>query len=219
MPFCPLPATFRDDLRACGAGEVLELGSGDGRMTALLAEHGPAPWTLDRAGPMSGARPAIRGDALQPPLRARFRVVVAANLVRHLWRRIRGSGPRAWPALVRPDGALWILEDDPELASAAGRNYLALQDLLARLAPGGRGPLLSLAEFRAARRRWNWPGQWQDARQSNGWVLDREAILAWLDEGRPRAGGEVARLRDAIAAEGIACERSWSACWRPEGTA
>ena len=33
---------------------------------------------------------------LEPPLRRRFSLVVAANLVRHLWPRVRDPGPVAW---------------------------------------------------------------------------------------------------------------------------
>ncbi len=218
MPFSPLPATFLEDLQRAGSAGVLELGSGDGRLTALLREAGSRPWTLDRAAPLLGARPHVRGDALRPPLRTRFGLVVAGNLLRHLWPQVAAGGPRAWPALVAPHGALWILEDEPALDVPAGANYAALQQLLARLVPGRR-PLLPLASFRAARSRWGWPGMWREGRQPNHWALDARQIGAWLDTGTPAPGGEVARLRAAMDREGIACVRSWWARWQPEARA
>jgi hypothetical protein len=218
MPFCPLPATFLEDLARAGPSGVLELGSGEGGLTALLHAAGCRPWTLDRAAPPLGARPHVRGDALQPPLRGRFGVVVAANLLRHLWPRVAGAGPRAWSSLVAPGGALWILEDEPALDEPAGANYAALQDLLGRLVPG-RQPLLPLASFRSTRRGWGWPGTWRDGRQPNRWALDAGRVAAWLDAGSPAPGGEVARLRAALDHDGIACVRSWWACWRPEADA
>ncbi len=216
MPFSPLPATFPDDLARAGTGGVLELGCGDGRLTDLIRRAGAEPWTLDRAGPALGVRPHVRGDALRPPLRGRFAVVVAANLLRHLWTRVGGDGPRVWAELVAPGGALWILEDQPALASDPSRHYADLQALLARLDPAGRGPLRSLQEFRRRRRRWRWGGSWQDGELDNGWPLDAGRVVAWLDSGLPDRGGEVARLRDGIARDGIACGRAWWARWQPE---
>jgi len=216
MPFSPLPATFLDDLRRLAPAGVLELGSGDGRLTALLRATGARPWTLDRAGPLAGARPHVRADALQPPLRGRFGLVVAGNLVRHLWPRIRDAGPTTWRGLVAPGGALWILEDEPMLEPAPAAHYARLQELLARLQPGQHGPLLPRRRFAHASARWTWPGRWELGEQANTWPQDRDRVVAWLGSGDPAAGGEVARLQDAIARDGLACGRMWWARWTPE---
>lgn len=216
MPFCPLPANLTDDLRRSGTAGVLELGSGDGAFTALVRDLGVEPVTLDRAGPAVGVRPTVVGDALSPPFGRRFGVVVAANLLRQVWPRVRAGGPRAWRDLVGPDGRLWILEDQPGDGSAAARNYRALQELLARLHPGTRGALLPREEFVRACRRWAWPGTWTRGEWENAWSARADRVVAMLDEGRPRAGGEVARLRDAIARDGLAYGRAWWACWQPE---
>jgi hypothetical protein len=47
-------------------------------------------------------------------------------------------------------------------------------------------------------------GRWR-----NTWDLDAAAVLALLQGGRPRPGGEVAALVEAVAAEGIACGPAW----------
>ena len=217
MPFCPLPATFLDDLHARKAADVLELGCGDGRLTALLKAEGARPWTLDRAGPLSGARPHVRGDALRPPLRpGRFALVVAANLLRHLWPAVRAEGPLAWRQLLAPGGVLWILEDEPLLDPPAARHYARLQEWLARLDPQGRRPLLPQQRFVQRSRRWRWPGHWHCGQQENRWPLAHEQVLAWLAGGQPRSGGEIARLCDDIARDGLSCGHCWWARWTPE---
>jgi SAM-dependent methyltransferase len=215
MPFSPLPATFLEDLERAGPPGVLELGSGDGQLTALLSAAGFRPWTLDHAAPQMGVCPDVRGDALRPPFRGRFGVVVAGNLLRHLWPRVVAAGPRPWADLVGPGGALWILEDEPALDDPRGTNYACLQQLLCGLVPG-RQPLLALASFRAARSGWGWGGTWYEGCQPNRWVLDARRISAWLGAGKPASGGDVARLRAAIDRQGIACVRSWWARWQPE---
>ena len=160
MPFCPLPATFLDDLTRAGDRGVLELGCAEGGFTRLLREQGASVVTLDRR--RSAA--AVVGDALAPPLRAgSFPVVVAANLLRHLWRRVDPEhGPRG---LARPRRARRLPLHPGGRAgqgAAAVRNYRDLQAFLARLHDLQRGPLLPSGTFAAARRRWRWPGRWQD---------------------------------------------------------
>lgn len=170
--------------------------------------------TLDR-NPLATAR--IRGDALQPPLRACFDLVVAANLVRHLWPRLREQGPRCWRDLLVPGGTLWILEDEPLADPLPARNYRDLQALLAQLVPAGRQPLLGWAEFQNHRRAWNWDGRWDDGRQENTWPLDPAAVNAWLAPGVQEPGGEAARLTASIAAHGLSCGQCWWSRWEREG--
>lgn len=218
MPFCPLPGTFVDDLRRAGPGAVLELGSGDGTFTGLIQAHAPDPVTLDRRGPRRGCRPSVCGDALRPPLRGGFAVVVAPNLLRHLWRRVQRSGPLAWRDLVAPGGCLWILEDLPAVGPGPAGNYRDLQGLLARLDPAGRGPLLDLQTFRDRCSAWRWPGRWRSGRRGNAWPLDAGAVVAWLGSEPREPGGEVDRLVSAIDREGLSCGDMWWARWQPEET-
>lgn len=219
MPFSPLPATFVDEVTRCGPGGALELGSGQGVFTSVLKQHGCDPWTLDRRGPPLGGRPAVIGDALHPPLRSGFALVVAANLLRHVWATVASEGPRAWQDLIAPGGSLWILEDEPCERPPAARNYRDLQDLLADLQPGRHGRLLPRATFDAARRRWPGSGAWASGVAENVWPADAPAVVAMLDAGRPEATGRVARLRDALSRTGLSYGRYWWACWRPEGGA
>jgi hypothetical protein len=216
MPFCPLPATFADDVRRLAGRGVLELGSGDGTMTRLLSGLGADPVTLDRRPEAAGCRARIRGDVLAPPLRGRFAVVVAANLLRHVWPAVRNEGPVVWRDLVADGGCLWILEDVPASAPPAARHYRDLQDLLARLDPGGRQPLLAREEFLGRSRGWNWQGGWQDGETPNTWPVDADGVVAWLSTGNAAPGGDVDRLCRAIAADGLAYGRAWWARWQPE---
>lgn len=219
MPFYPLPAIFLEDLSLARPSSLLELGSGDGTFTAELRRHGVEPVTIDRRDSAAGAVASIRGDALKPPLRGHFSLVVVANLLRHLWPRLRREGPRYWCDLVAPGGSLWIFEDEPLAEPAPARNYRDLQDFLARLDPRLRQPLLASTTFRQQRRRWRWPGRWQDGDQENRWPLAADSVTGWLAAGVREAGGEADRLATAIARDGLACGRYWWARWQPEATA
>ncbi len=216
MPFCPLPTTFLDDLARAGERGVLELGSGDGGFTRLLRERGADVVTLDRR--RSGAM--VVGDALAPPVRAgSFPMVVAANLLRHLWRRVDAEhGPLAWRDLVAPGGCLYILEDEPVKAPRAARNYRDLQAFLSGLHELQRGPLLSCRTFAAARRRWRWPGAWRDGMAPNAWSADPAAVIALLSGERVENGSVADRLRRAIERDGLHYGSFWWSCWREERT-
>lgn len=214
MPFCPLPEIFREDVQRLGRRGVLELGSGDGSFTALLRELGAEPLTLDRRSGRPGARAAVRGDALQPPLRGSFGIVVAANLLRQLWPLAQVDGLRVWCDLVAPQGCLWIFEDEPLPQPAPARNYRDLQAFLARLLPAERRPLLAGAEFRRSRAAWRWPGVWRDGASVNEWPLSAPAVIAMLTAGRPRPQGEAARLIAGIQRDGVACGRCWWSRWQ-----
>jgi hypothetical protein len=216
MPFTPLPTTFLDDLNERRGRPVLELGSGDGAFTAVLAQHGVAPVTLDLASQSRGARARIRGDALAPPLRGGFAVVVASNLLRHLWPRIRRDGPRPWRDLVAPDGCLWILEDEPCDAPAAARHYREVQRHLASLQPGAHAALLAASDYRAARDRWQWPGSWRDGLAENRWPTAPERIAALLTPARGAPPAPIAALLGAIRRDGLSYGRYWWSRWQPE---
>lgn len=216
MPFSPLPATFQADLRCLGARGVLELGSGDGAFTDLLRRQGVTPWTLDRRSPCAGARQMVRGDALAPPFRRPFGVVVAANLLRQTWQKVKDEGPVAWRDLVAPGGCLWILEDEPLSRPAPVRNYRLLQEFLAELLPASRAPLLPSKVFSRLRRSWGWPGAWDEGSLANHWPLSGPAVLDMLSSGEPDPGTPAARMIAAIAQDGISCGRCWWARWQPE---
>jgi len=216
MSFSPVPATFTDDLRRSAPLGVLELGSGDGSFTTKIREAGCDPVTLDRRVWPRGPRPRIRGAALQPPLRRRFDVVVAANLLRQLWSALPSQGPVAWRDLVAPGGSLWIFEDEPLAAPPMARHYRDLQALLARDRATERRPLLSLAEFRRRRDTWVWPGTWQQGIAPNRWPAATGEVTAWLASGRPAPQSEMARLLAAIERDGLSYGDYWWACWRPE---
>jgi len=195
---------------------VLELGSGDGTFTSVLYDQGADPLTLDRGAAAMGIRARIRGDALAPPLRCRFPVVVAANLLRHLWPEVGGEGPGVWRELVAPGGSLWILEDEPGKTPDPVRNYRDLQSLLARLDPTARGPLLARHRFEARSETWNWGGAWSGGEVVNEWSVTAGDIAAWLESGVTEAGGEVDRLARAIRRGGLGYGRYWWARWQSE---
>lgn len=219
MPFSPLPATLTDDLQRRSGVPVLELGCGEGDFTAVLAGHGATVWTLDRRGPAFGVRPDVVGDALLPPWRTRFDLVVVANLWRHLASDLPPCGPTMWRDLVAPGGALWILEDAPCAAPASARNYRDLQRWLAALQPGARGDLRSRAEFARIRDAWSWPGSWSVGEAENTWPASADRTVAWLREGRPARGSATEKLIGAIEAEGLCYGRFWWARWSAEATA
>ncbi len=214
MPFCPLPTTFLDDLKRAGNPGVLELGCGEGGFTRLLREHGASVVTLDRRRSTA----ALVGDALAPPLKSgAFTVVVAANLLRHLWRRVdRERGPTVWRDLVAPGGCLYILEDEPAGAPRAVRNYRDLQAFLARLDGLQRGALLSCDRFAKARRRWDWPGVWRDGMAANTWPADPQAVISLLAGGKVAAGSQADRLWRAIARDGLSYGSYWWSRWSEE---
>ncbi|HOX26558.1 MAG TPA: hypothetical protein PLL30_08240 [Candidatus Krumholzibacteria bacterium] len=216
MSFSPLPATFIDDLRRSSAAGVLELGSGDGSFTAVIRELGREPLTVDRSCWPAGSRPRIRGDALAPPLRRRFDVVVAANLLRQLWRDLPAAGPGVWRDLVDRDGSLWIFEDEPLASPRAARNYRDLQAMLAQAGATGRRELVPLAEFRRRRRVWAWNGEWTCGQAVNEWEVAAAGVIAWLASGDPEPATEMACLMQRIQRDGLSYGCYWWARWRPE---
>jgi hypothetical protein len=218
MPFSPLPATFIDDVQSCAPGGALELGSGGGAFTALLAEHGLRPWTLDRLGPPLGGRPDVVGDAMRPPFGVRFPLVVAANVLRHVWPAAASEGPGAWQDLVAPGGSLWVLEDEPCNRPPSAHNYCRLQDLLADLQPGRHQRLLPLATFVGRQRQWRRGGRWTTGTADNHWPARVADVMAMLASGRPAPGWEVAELLDSLARSGLSYGRYWWARWTEAGS-
>jgi len=219
MPFSPLPGIFTEDLDRLGATGVLELGSGHGAFTDVLRELGQRPWTIDHAGPWRGVRPDVVCDAIRPGVRGPFGMVVAANLLRHVWTTVSHEGPVVWADLLSPGGTLWILEDEPLRAPASADNYRRLQNLLAELQPGEHEALLPAVTFETACRGWNWPGSWQFGTQPNGWPADVDRVLSMLAGGDPAPGSEVAELMDSIVRSGVSYGHCWWARWQGRATA
>lgn len=213
MPFSPLPATFIDDLHRLAPLGVVELGSGSGLFTELLREQGVEPVTVDRATAAVDVRPTVRGDAIDPPLRGRFGLVVAANLVRHVWVEIRRGGPTAWQRLLAPAGCLWIFEDEPLDSPPPARHYRDLQTFLAALDPDVRQPLLAARCFREQCHQWAWSGRWRDGSATNNWPTDADQVIAMLDAGNPIPDMPADHLRTAIAEDGISYGSFWWARW------
>jgi SAM-dependent methyltransferase len=213
MPFDPLPEILTDRLDRPDTPllRAVELGCGDGRLLTLLRRRGLHCAGLDRLPRAAGSAAEVRGDACQPPLLpGSLDLVIAANLVRHLLPAQPACGFLSlWLSLLKPGGAVFILEDEPTANPPSAARYRDLQAFLARLSPGARGPLVSGKAFRrklppvlAAR---------VDACGSaaNAWPQDAGAVVAMLRAGAPTAGGEAARLADAISADGLSCGRQW----------
>ncbi len=213
MSFSPLPKNFTDHLSALdpASDAVLELGSGEGRLSARIAELAGGCVRLERRRPQTGVVCDLVGDARFPPVRQRsLAVVVAANLVRHLRPRQRlGEWLESWRRLLRPDGALYILEDDPDPTVPAQRNFRDLQRFLARLLPESRGTLLGLNRFRESVASGEAAAGWTFGYQQNGVGVDPTEVLRLLSAGQGRVTGAEAALSEAISRDGIAPGRYW----------
>lgn len=213
MPFDPLPESLTELLGRPDTERLraVELGCGDGRLLGLLRRGGLACLGVDRMPRAAGSVADVRGDACRPPLRpGSLDLVLAANLVRHLLPAQSTLGfLDTWLGLLKPGGSVFILEDEPTGTTPAAAHYRDLQDFLARLWPSARGPLVSGKAFRR-RLTPSLAGRVADfGTGANHWPQDADAVVALLRAGAPTAGGEAARLADAIAADGLACGRQW----------
>lgn len=207
MPFHPLPTSFAEDIsrRDPATDTVLELGSGDGHFQALLAGLGHRCLGLERRYMDPGVRCDVVGDARRPPLRkGSLAVLVAANLVRHLTPRQRlAQWVTRWRRLLKPDGALFLFEDEPSQATIGERNYRDLQAFLARLMPETRGPLLSLARFRELVVAPPERAQWTFGRQRNHDRISATEVVRFLSGGQGTPTGPVAGLIRSIGRDGL----------------
>jgi SAM-dependent methyltransferase len=220
MPFRPLPKSFTDHLARLDPEHdpVLELGSGDGAFSALLTACGVRPWRLDRLRGPSGAVDVV-GDARQAPFRSGgLAAVVAPNLVRHLApRRDLGRWVARWRTLLKPGGRLYVFEDEPGNDTPARRNFRDLQDLLARLMPESRGPLLTARRFADLTADHVPAGDWTWGTETNAAGIDAGAVMRMLGAGAGADRGPVAGLIRRIGRDGIAPERYWWARLDAEG--
>lgn len=221
MPFTPLPKTFLDDLDRVRGGRVVELGCGDGLLTAQLRRHGATPVAVDRLRPALGSVADVVADALLPPLaKGSVDLIVAGNLLRQIW-PLPGERPvpDPWREALAPRGCLYLFEDEPAERPAAARHYRDLQALLARLLPESRRPLLAAATFRRACAADRDAAGWSFGAATNRWPVDRRNVLVWLTRPRLSEGDEVARLSAGIAADGLAYGDYWWARWCQEEAA
>ncbi|MDX2474203.1 MAG: methyltransferase domain-containing protein [Candidatus Krumholzibacteria bacterium] len=220
MPFRPLPTTFTDQLSKLNpeTDTVLELGSGEGHFKALVEAQGLHCLGLDLRHPVGGVVSDVVGDARRAPIRpGSLKILVAANLVRHIAPRQRlGEFVLAWRRLLKPDGQLFIFEDEPSQAPPAERNFRDLQAFLAQMMPESRGPLMSLERFRqtvgaeAKREGWNF------GFQRNEETLNATEVMRFLSAGAGAQVGAVAKLVRAIGRDGLDPGQFW---WAQVGAA
>lgn len=213
MSIAPLPAPLIDRLDR--AGRVLDLGCGETTLLDGGKRDGALYVALDRRGPTFGSVANLVADALQPPFRREsFDLVVAAQLFRHIGEPGGAAGILScWQDLVKPGGALYLFEDEPDLADPACANYVALQAFLARLLPERRRPLLPRSRFEAIIGATDRATGWTLGSAANELKPDPAAVLAMLQGAARDEGGEAARLGRRIAADGLSYGRFWWACW------
>jgi len=206
MSFSPLPKTFTD---IClhpdfSFPRILELGCGDGRFRSILAERDIPSWGLDRFGPDVGTVADVVGDALYPPVARRsLDFLLAANLLRHLVPADPALGfLTGWMELLKPGGSLFIFEDEPGEAPAGVALYGELQDILCRLMPRSRGPLLPVADFKARVSNLETAAGWEFGLVRNRQTIDSQAVLELLKQGGEPTG-QVGRLMRGIDRDGL----------------
>lgn len=206
MSFSPLPKTFTD---LClhpdfSFPRILELGCGDGGFRSILTDRDIPSWGLDRFGPDVGTVADVVGDALSPPvLRGSLDFLLAPNLLRHLV----PAEPTldflvGWLELLKPGGSLFIFEDEPGEDPAGVARYGDLQDVLYRLMPRSRGPLLALADFKARVSNLKTAVDWEFGLVRNRQTIDAGAVLELLRQGGEPAG-QVGRLMRGIDRDGL----------------
>ena len=206
MSFSPLPKTFTD---ICLHPDfifprILELGCGDGRFRSILADLGITSWGLDRFGPEVGTVADVVGDALSPPVaRGSLDFLLAANLLRHLVPADPALGFLVgWLELLKPGGSLFVFEDEPGDVPAGVARYGDLQDVLFRLMPQSRGPLLPLTDFKARVANFGAAAGWEFGLVRNRQTIDAEAVLELLRRGGEPTG-QVGRVMRGIDRDGL----------------
>ncbi len=215
LSFSPLPESLQKraaQWAALAAPRLLDLGCGTGEVGRWLAPQGVPVWGLDRLPVNPGGSLHVRGDALNPPIvPGSLDGVLAANLVHHaLAQDPSGTFLRTWLGLLKPGGVLFLLGDQPEPGrNPAARNFQKLQEFLADIMPGTRGPLVGVAKVSAALERQG-AGQVRHGTRHNEQSPDSAAVLAMLaGSGSRQPGGAAERLIEAIHREGLAYGRYW----------
>lgn len=221
MSFSPLPAPLQEQLVLLGNTAdplVLDLGCGDGGFSRSLAGYGIPIWGLDRSVPALARGVQIRADACRPPIRPHcLDLILAGNLVRHLLaQNASGVFLSTWARLLKPGGMLVVLEDSPGNDTGADRNFRDLQAFLAQLAPGRRGPLLTLGGFRQLVDPLLPGGRWQTGSVLNANRPDAAAVLEFLagQGGAVGPRGPGGQLLESIRQQGLSYGSYWWAMIR-----
>ncbi len=216
VSFSPLPSEFiqfLQELQSRPSPRVLDLGSGQGDFSELLARYDIAAFGLDRLPEAAGVQANIRADALHPPvLPGSLDAVVAGNLVRHLLVQCpEGAFLQRWLELLHPGGSIFLFEDEPGVSAPAELNFKDLQDFLARLMPSTRGPLISRSQFNRQLQVFT-PGQkWSTGLMLNDHKPDTAGVRTMLTgadpEGKPQ--GLAGKLLSAIDEHGLSYGSFW----------
>jgi hypothetical protein len=159
---------------------------------------------LDLVGPEGGTVADIVGDCRDLPVRERgLDVLLAPNLLRHLAPADQElEFLDRWLAALKPGGLLFIFEDEPVTEPRGAAHYRDLQDILSRLMPETRGPLLSLRDFQARLAARKDASCWEFGTERNRQTLDASAVLAFL---APVSGSseEIRSLQTGIRRDGL----------------
>lgn len=212
MSFTPLPKIFTDFCSNLdfSISQIMEFGCGDGRFHDVLSDLGVSCWGLDRVSPEFGTAAHVVGEAACPPVApASLDLLVVPNLLRHMLPALSDfSFLDRWLELLKPEGALFIFEDEPGSNSAGEANYRDLQVFLARLLPESRGPLIPLEEFRALSSSFPGTASWEFGLVPNGQTIASEPVLEMLGP-HLEADGEPGSLVRSIARDGLDPGHFW----------
>jgi SAM-dependent methyltransferase len=225
MSFFPLPTTLLEDLARFRGEPIVELGCGDGRLSAVLVAAGASLWRVDRRPPWAGSTADLVADARRLPFPAgRISLLICANLLRQLWPPRAGSPvPEEWRHCLRPGGVLFLLEDEPTASTPAAHNYRELQAFLARVAPQIRRPLLPRRRFLKRLRAEGELDDWRHGQARNDYPADAGEVASWLrssaeaggtGSGRSEPGRhEGIQLAEALERGGLGYGDYWWARW------
>lgn len=220
MSFSPLPESLQERAAIWSTlpeARLLDLGCGSGEGARWLQSWGLTIWGLDRMVGHGGKHLHLRGDAHSPPIRpGSLDGVLAGNLVHHVLAQDPGGAfLNTWLDLLKSGGCLYLLGDQAEdRVKPAVRNFQKLQDLLADIQAGSRGPLVPVQRvvdyIKDVSSGYEKPLTVRWGLESNTAAPDVEAVLSFLAGAGPlEDGGRVARLLAGIRRHGLDYGRFW----------